>query len=140
MFATAMPYFDALAATQLIPQMICAQVPDPCASRTLTGKISVPGATPTTPAPLFLAAMVPDTCVPCPLLSSGAVPGLMQFVPLRVWLCATLRSGWSRSTPVSITATAAELAGFACAGVVDAAPMRAMPVGTDSPDASVSVA
>src|SRR2546430_3484241 len=52
------------AATQSIPQMICANVPTPVESNTLTAKSRVPGETPTTLEPLFLAAIVPAMCVP----------------------------------------------------------------------------
>ena len=53
----------------------------------------------------------------------------MQFLPS--WAA---RSGWSRSMPVSSTATPTELA--SCPSRALAASMRATPVGTDSPAAS----
>ena len=92
------------AVTQSIPQMTCDQVPLPYRSRTLTAYMVVPGATPITPLPLFLAAIVPATCVPWPLSSLAFGLPLTQLVP-----STTLRSGWVRATPVSITATLTSL-------------------------------
>ena len=84
-----------------MPQMMLEKEPEPALFSTRTGQIRAPGATPTTPMVLSSAPMVPATWVPCPLPSSALVP-VEQFFAAAVW---TLRSGWSRSTPVSMTAT-----------------------------------
>ena len=92
----------------------------------------MPGATPTTPLPALPAAIVPATWVPCPLSSCVLPPGVMQFVP-----GTALRSGLARSTPESMTATAA--VEVSCVVSAVAASMRLMPLGTVSPAASGAV-
>jgi hypothetical protein len=64
---------------------------------------------------------------------ASAGPEPMQFVPL-----AAFRSGWSRSIPVSMTATFAALAERASVAV--AAPMRRTPVGALSPGRRLAIA
>jgi hypothetical protein len=135
MFATAMSLLESpsvrVAVTQSMPQITCDQLPLPLELSTLTAYTLVPGAIPTTPAPVFRAPIVPATWVPCPLSSSALVPGLTQSVPL-----AAFRSAWPSWMPVSITATFAPLA---CrTAVLVAAPIRRTPVGAVSPDANGS--
>ena len=55
---------------------------------------------PTIPTSLSLAAAIPATCDPCPLSSFPLEVPLINVTSLY-----TLRSGWSKSTPVSKTAT-----------------------------------
>src|SRR5438876_526083 len=79
-----------------MPAATWSLVPDPLASRTRTGRILAPGATPATPIPLSLtAAAIPATCVPCPFWSwapscthtGGFLPApenAMERVPTRI--------------------------------------------------------
>lgn len=69
------------------------------------------GATPTMPMPFAAAAIVPAVCVPCPLSSCAARPA--TGAPLtQLTLSATsrfaFRSGWLKSTPVSMSPTSTD--------------------------------
>ena len=108
-----------LSAAHRIPSAMSCDEPVP-ASRTLTGRTLAPGATPAMPMPLpAAAATMPATCVPCSspsFLPSGPLKSPLphgrtsaqpaKVAPGRSW---PTRSGWSKSTPVSTTATTAPL-------------------------------
>jgi hypothetical protein len=61
---TRMPFDRPFLASHSSAWMTLAKVPLPFSSRTRSANSGVPGATPTTPAPVFLAPMVPETWVP----------------------------------------------------------------------------
>ncbi len=73
--------------------------PSPSLSNTLSATSVAPEATPKTPIVLFFAPMIPATCVPCPFESSADETPLINE-----WLLvfSTVRSGWSKSIPVSM--------------------------------------
>ncbi len=74
MFATSMLRRTWFAVTQSMPQMMSTTLPTPASPSTRTANTFVPGATPTTPAPLLSAPIVPAMWVPWPLPSCGGVP------------------------------------------------------------------
>jgi hypothetical protein len=86
-----------------MPAMIHESSPYPSSARTLPTSRSAPGATPRSAPPeaLPLPPTVDRVCVPWPLRSRAVSPG----TKLTAWLTRPARSGWSRSAPVSSTAT-----------------------------------
>ena len=82
--------------------------PVPVQSSALIGRMRTPNATPLMPAGSRpLAAMIPATCVPCELSSSslGRHPGVSELTKVAPGSSTPARSGWPRSTPVSIVLT-----------------------------------
>ena len=92
-----------LSTAQWMPSTMSASVPDPSGPSTLTGMILAFQATPATPTPLPVTAPItPATSVPWPLSSIGVASLSTMSRPGTRF---GARSGWSRSTPVSRTAT-----------------------------------
>jgi hypothetical protein len=92
-----------LSVAQVMPLAMSASTPVPSAPSTLTGMTLAFHATPATPPPLPVAApTTPATAVPWPSSSLGSVSPLTMSRPATRF---GARSGWSRSTPVSSTAT-----------------------------------
>ena len=83
---------------------VMTRLPSRSNQETFTGMTTTAGAAPLTPRALpAVAAMMPATCVPCPCSSLGSASPDPRSVP---GISRPTRSGWPRSTPVSITATA----------------------------------
>jgi hypothetical protein len=74
-------------------------VPVPSASNTFKEIKVAPEATPSTPIELFFAPIIPATCVPCPFSSAAELTPDINDLLLAI---STVKSGWSKSIPVSI--------------------------------------